>query len=140
MPDLSPSTPVITQEVRIVDAQGHARIILSAKDGQPTIMLLRGDSVAGATVTLDSDDRPSIKLANPDPAAPVASVEIDDKGAHVKFDKPDGASSYLFLNNAGGSGVVLLDGTGDRRASVVLSPEGQLSIQGVSPSDISKAK
>jgi len=133
MQDAPPATPVTTQEVRIVDAHGHPRIVLSAKNGQPSIVLLRKDSSAGATVALDADDRPAITLTNPDPAGPVAALEIDDKGAHVKFDKPDGASSYLFLNNGGASGVVLIDGKGVRRASVVLSADGKLSIEGDRP-------
>lgn len=130
MQDAPPATPVITQEVRIVDAEGRPRIILSAKDGRPTIMLLRDDKSAGATVSLDGEDRPSIRLANPDAGGPDASVEIDDKGAHVKFDKPGGASAYLFLNNVGTSGVVLIDGKGARRASAVLSGDGDLNLEG----------
>ncbi|WP_206240608.1 hypothetical protein [Novosphingobium terrae] len=129
----APPAPVVTQEIRVTDAQGHARIVLSARDGTPTIQLLRGDDTPGATISLDAAGRPAIRLANPAPNAPTASLEIDDKGAHVKFDRPGGASSYVFLNNAGGSGIVLIDARGARKAGIVLAPDGTISLQGITP-------
>lgn len=129
----APPAPLITQEIRVTDAQGHSRILISAKDGVPTIQLLRGDDTPGATISLDAAGRPAIRLANPSPTSPTASLEIDDKGAHVKFDRPGGASSYVFLNNAGGSGMVLLDTKGQRKASLVLAPDGTMSVEGIAP-------
>lgn len=128
MPDMPPP-PIVTQEIRIVDAEGHPRIVLSAKDGNATIMLVRRDGTTGATVRLDQADRPAVQLSNPDPAGPTAAFEVDDKGAHVKFDRPGGASSYLFLNNAGISGVVLIDADGKRRSSAIIAADGSLSIE-----------
>ncbi|OEC97975.1 hypothetical protein [Rhizobium sp. YK2] len=95
----------------------------------PTIQILRKDGRAGASVTLDAADRPSLTLSNPDPALPTAALKIDDKGAHVKFDRPGGASSYLFLNNAGGSGVVLIDSTGKRRVDATVAADGSSTIE-----------
>ncbi|TWB45005.1 hypothetical protein FBZ98_1167 [Rhizobium sp. ERR 922] len=127
MTDLPP--PVMTQEIRIVDEQGQTRLVLSAKGSGPTIQILRKDGRAGASVTLDAADRPRLTLSNPDPALPTAALEIDDKGAHVKFDRPGGASSYLFLNNAGGSGVVLIDITGKRRVDATVAADGSSTIE-----------
>ena len=127
----TPPTPVITSEVRIVDAEGAPRILLSAAGQGPSIVLVGRDAKPAATVALDKDDRPSVRLANPAPGAPVAAIELDDKGAHVKFDRPGGASSYLFLNNAGGSGVVLIDAKGVRRASVLVGADGKVTVQGL---------
>lgn len=127
----TPPPPVITSEVRIVDPAGAPRIVLSATNGMPAIVLIGRDAKAAATVALDSNDRPSIKLANPEAGAPTAAIEIDDKGAHVKFDRPGGASSYLFLNNAGTSGVVLIDGKGVRRASVLVGADGKVTVEGL---------
>ncbi|MGZ9721984.1 hypothetical protein [Rhizobium miluonense] len=127
MADLPP--PVTTQEIRIVDEQGQARLILSANGGGPTILLLRKDGTTGASVKLDAADRPTVVLANPNPSWPSAAMEIDDKGAHVKFDRPGGASSYLFLNNAGGSGVVLIDTTGKRRLDALVGADGSSKIE-----------
>jgi hypothetical protein len=98
-----PPPSIATQEIRIVDAQGRPRILLSARDGTPTILLLRDDGKPGANVTLDAAGRPMVTLTNPLPPGPTAALGIDDK----KFDRPGGASAYLFLNNVGGSGVVL---------------------------------
>lgn len=105
MPDPIPSA-VTTQELRIVDAAGVTRMVLSAANGLP-----------------------SITLRNPDPSGPSAAFELDAKGGHLKLDRPGGASAYLFLNNAGASGVVLIDADGKTRASVVLSADGSLSLQ-----------
>jgi len=119
----------MTQEIRIVDEQGQTRLVLSAKGSGPTIQILRKDGRAGASITLDATDRPGLTLSNPDPALPTAALEIDDKGAHVKFDRPGGSSSYLFLNNAGGSGVVLIDSTGKRRVDVTVAADGSSTIE-----------
>ncbi|MDF0488513.1 hypothetical protein PX554_10260 [Sphingomonas sp. H39-1-10] len=128
MSDLSPP-PMTTQELRIVDAQGHPRILMSAKDGVPTIVLVGLDGKPGATVALDAANRPSVTLTNPDPALPSAALAIDDKGAHVKFDRPGGASSYLFLNNQGVSGVVLIDAAGRRRLDATVAADGTPTIE-----------
>jgi hypothetical protein len=125
--------PVITQEIRIVDEQGHSRLLLSAKGGIPKIQLLRPDGEPGGEVSLDAGGRPAVKLANPDLKGPTASLEIDDKGAHVKFDRPGGASSYLFLNNAGESGVVLLDPLGIRRLNAIVGSDGAARIERFGP-------
>lgn len=129
----APPAPLVTQEIRVTDAQGHPRIVISAKDGVPTIQFLRSDDTPGATISLDAAGRPAIRLANPSPTSPTASLEIDDKGAHVKFDRPGGASSYVFLNNAGGSGLVLIDAKGVRKASLVLAPDGTVAADGLAP-------
>jgi hypothetical protein len=124
-----PPPPVITQEVRIVDAQGATRILLSAKEGVPTIVLLRADGKNGASVSLDDKGHPALRLVNPSPDGPIAAVEIDEKGAHVKFDGPRSASSYLFLNNEGGSGVILIDKAGKRRVQALVAADGSSEIE-----------
>lgn len=129
MHDTPPSPPVVTEEIRVVDAQGHPRIVLSAKDGKATIVLMDGSGNAGATLALDAANHPSVTLINPHTGWPSAALEIDDKGAHVKFDRPGGASSYLFLNNAGGSGTVLVDASGKRRLDVTVSADGESKIE-----------
>jgi len=125
----SPPPLVVAQEIRIVDEQGHTRLTLSAKGGTPRIKLLRSDGELGGEVSLDADGHPAIKLANADSNGPSATLEIDDKGAHVKFDGQGGASSYLFLNNSGGSGIVLFDARGIRRLNAVVAPDGTAKIE-----------
>jgi hypothetical protein len=71
---------------------------------------------------------PAVKLANPDLKGPTAALAVDDKGTHVKFDRPGGESSYLFLNNAGESGVVFVDANGGR-LSVLVGPDNNAKIE-----------
>ena len=124
----SPS-PVITDEIKIVDSQGHPRIIMSARSGNPVIQLLETNGAIGMEVLLDSTGRPAVKLANPDSKGPTAVLEVDDKGTHVLFDRPGGASSYLFLNNAGASGVVLVDSNGVRRLDVLVGSDNNVKME-----------
>ncbi len=121
--------PVVTQEIEIVDGQGHARLTLSAKSGVPLLKFLQPNGTASIEVMLDAGGLPSVKLENPAPKGPTATLEIDDKGAHLKLDRPGGASGYLFLNNAGGSGIVLLDAKGERRLDALVSPDGAAEVQ-----------
>jgi hypothetical protein len=121
--------PVITDEITIVDSQGHPRIIMSARSGNPVIQLLETNGAIGMEVLLDSTGRPAVKLANPDSKGPTAVLEVDDKGTQVLFDRPGGASSYLFLNNAGASGVVLVDSNGVRRLEVLVESDCNVKME-----------
>jgi hypothetical protein len=123
------NTPLDTRELRIVDASGTPRIVLTAESGQPAFRVLGEDGTAMVSIALDSGGRASLKLINRDAKLPTASIEIDDKEAHVKFDKPGGASSYLFLNNAGESGVVLIDKSGARRLDILLPANGDAVVR-----------
>jgi len=127
--DATPTPAIIAQQISIVDAQGHPRILLSALDGVPTIVMLRADGTPAMTARTDAAGRPALTLTNPLATGPSAALEIDDKGAHVKFDRPGGASAYLFLNNAGGSGTVLIDNGGERRLEAEVTPEGAVRIE-----------
>jgi len=125
--------PVVAREIQIVDDQGNLRMALSAKSGNPTIELMRANGGSSAVIALDEAGRPSLKLRNPDTRGPVSVIEIDENGAHVKLDRPGGGSSYLFLNNAGGSGVVLIDLSGARRLEVLVAPDGSPRIARYGP-------
>ena len=132
MSDLPPP-PVVTQEIRIVDGSGATRMVLSAKGAAPVIEMRQDDGKVTATISLDAAGRPAVRLGNPDPAGPTAALEVDDKGAHVRFDRPGGAASYLFLNNAGVSGVVLIDPNGTRRLSATVGADGDAQIARFGP-------
>jgi hypothetical protein len=127
MPPLPP--PIITSEILIVDDAGQARLVMSATSGEPRLEFLSPNGRASASVALDAGGRPRIALQSPDSSQPSVSVEVDDKGAHVRFDRPAEGSSYLFLNNAGVSGVVLIDAKNVRRVEVVLAPDGTPKIR-----------
>src|SRR5579863_5672716 len=121
--------PVITDEIKIVDSQGHPRIIMSARSGNPVIQLLETNGAIGMEVLLDSSGRPAVKLAKPDSNGPTSVLEGDDKGTHVLFDRPGGAFSYLFLNNAGASGVVLVDSNGVQRLDVLVGSDNNVKME-----------
>ncbi|WCK69501.1 hypothetical protein [Agrobacterium tumefaciens] len=122
------SRKIKPEELQIVDSEGKARIRLSALHGTPSVKLLNPDGTGAASLKLEGDGRPSLSLNNLSSDGPTAILEIDDKGAHIKFDCEGGASSYLFLNNAGGSGVVFYDAQGERRLSLVVGADGKIAI------------
>ncbi|MFC7066840.1 hypothetical protein [Brucella rhizosphaerae] len=121
---MQPSEPITTTELRIVDADGHPRLLLSVKDGLPTVAFMNTQGDVGMRLQLDSQGLPSVVLANPDPTGPTARFEIDGKGAHVKLDGADAASAYLFLNNGSTSGLVLNDANGQRRIGATVTADG----------------
>lgn len=88
------------------------------------ITLSGPDGKGGATVSLNPQGYPVIQLVGPNSAAPTATLEVDNKGAHLKFDRPGGGSSYLFLNNAGASGLLLIDRNGQRRLDAIVANDG----------------
>jgi hypothetical protein len=136
--DSSPA-PAVTEELQIRDKDGNVRILLSAKLGVPAIQLMDSNNKSNALITLDDAGRPSIKLSNPEENGPSAIIEMDHNGTHVKFDHPRGASSYLFLNNAGGSGVVFIDAKGVRRLDALVHPDGTLSVDRFEGNDWTRA-
>ncbi|MGA9307220.1 MAG: hypothetical protein WBW31_17585 [Candidatus Sulfotelmatobacter sp.] len=93
------------------------------------IRLFQANGAPSVEFLLDSTGRPAVKLANPDLKGPTAALAVDDKGTHVKFDRPGRASSYLFLNNLGESGVVFVDANGVRRLNVLVGPENDARIE-----------
>jgi hypothetical protein len=77
----------------------------ASKSGSPIVKMLRTNGQSSFEVALDAAGRPSMMLSNPGSAGPTATLEVVETGTHVKFIRPTGGTSYLFLNNAGGSGV-----------------------------------
>jgi hypothetical protein len=124
---------VVTREIQITDDQGNPRIVLSVRSGNPAIELLQANGSSSASIALDAAGRPSLKLHSPAPGGLMAAIEIDEKGAHIKFDRAGGGSSYLFLNNAGGSGLVLIDAHGTRRLEALVSADGVSRTAGFGP-------
>ncbi len=124
-----PRTPIITDEIQLVDSQGRPRLLMSVKSGTPVVRLLQDNGASGIEMLLNEKGYPVVKLGNPEPNGPVAALQVDDKGAHVKLDHPGNASSYLFLNNAGESGVVFVDGNGLRRLDALVKAGSDARIE-----------
>ncbi|SRR6266404_7730777 len=125
--------PFVTEEITIVDSDGHPRLLLSAKSGVPKIEMLQTNGQSSFEVALDSAGHPAMKLSNPDATGPAATLEVVETGTHVKFVRPAGGTSYLFLNNAGGSGVVLIDTNGVRRIVMLVTADGTVKIERFGP-------
>ena len=121
--------PLVTREIRLVDSSGKTRILLSTRADVPSIQLLQPNGVVGLSAILDEAGRGSVSIHNPDATGPSVALEIDDKGSHVKFDRPGGASAYLFLNNSGQSGIVFLDALGKRRFNIQVHTNGDVIVQ-----------
>ena len=125
-PKKAAMTNLTAHQITLVDETGQPKLRLSAASGTPTIELLGNSGKVALTVALDATGHPAITLNNPDGGS-TASLAVDPKGAHVKFDRPGGASSYLFLNDEGVSGVVLLDSSGQRRYEVLVNADGSVT-------------
>jgi hypothetical protein len=121
-----PNKPLKTTDLTIVDAQGRPRLRLSATSKSPTLQMLGENGSVALQVLLDESNHPAITLLNPDGGSTV-SMAVDPKGAHVKLDRPGGASSYIFLNDEGGSGVVLVDKNGKRRYELLVNPDSSVT-------------
>lgn len=121
--------PLEVPELHIVDGDGHRRLSLSAASGLPSIQMFTADGRPSFAVSLDSAGRASLRLGNADDSGPTAVLEVVETGTHVKFVRPGGGASYLFLNNAGGSGVVLIDAKGTRRLVALAPADGSVKIE-----------
>jgi len=85
MPTHLAPPPVVTQEITIVDRDGHPRLLLCAKSGIPKIEMLQSNGRSSFEVALDPAGRPAMKLSNPDAGGPTATLEVVETGTHVKF-------------------------------------------------------
>ena len=113
-------------ELKLVDANGTTKIRLTGDTAHPAIEMLGPNGKIAASIALDASGLASVTLKNSN--GPSASLAVDSKGTHVKFDHPSGASSYLFLNNQGVSGIVLVDKDARRRYEVLLNADGTTTI------------
>jgi hypothetical protein len=121
-------TNLTARQITLVDKTGRPTLRLSGLSAAPRVELLGQSGEVALTIALDGAGHPAIILNNPDGGS-TASLAVDPKGAHVKFDRPGGASSYLFVNDEGVSGVVLLDRTGQRRYEVLVNADGSITNQ-----------
>ncbi len=119
-------TKFAIQELTLVDEDGQPKMRLFIRSGSPILQMMRPNGEVAMTFAVDATGHPTIALTNPESGSS-ASLAVDKKGAHVKFDRPGGASSYLFLNNEGGSGIVLLDNAGKRKYELLLNADGSVS-------------
>lgn len=122
-------TSLTLQDLRLVDGSGLVRLILSTRSGNPEISLLGVNGQVLLTASVDAKGFGSVQIRNPAQEGPGATFALDDKGAHVKFDRPGGASSYLFLNNQGESGAVFLDAGGRRRLDMIVKSNGESAVE-----------
>ncbi len=120
---------VTVSELNIVDGEGRRRMTLSASSGTPSMEMFSVDGRTTFAVSMDEFGRTAVRLGNSDDTGPVATIEVVETGTHVKFTRPAGGASYLFLNNAGGSGLVLIDAKGVRRLVALNPADGNVRIE-----------
>lgn len=125
---------LIAHQLTLIDETGKPALRLSATSNTPSVELLNTSGEIALAMTLDAAGHPSITLNNPDGGS-TATLAVDPKGAHVKFDRPGGASSYFFLNDEGVSGIVLLDRTGQRRYEVLVNADGSVTTRTLQADD-----
>jgi hypothetical protein len=119
---------VVARELKLVDSKGRLRLLLTTDQDQPLVRMLRSDGKPAIDVVLDDGGHPSVQLRNPDGGASV-TLEIDDKGTHLKLDHPGGASTYLFMNDAGVSGLVFEDQNGKRRYEILREVDADTTVR-----------
>lgn len=117
-----------TQEIHLVDEKGQTRMVLSTAKGIPSFQLLDPSGNINLDLKLDEQGFPAIVLNNPNQQYPSTKLEVDAKGTHLKFDHANGASNYLFLNNEGTSGLVMLDRNSERRFNILVDENGELTL------------
>ncbi|RZG47463.1 hypothetical protein [Acinetobacter wuhouensis] len=116
------------RELEIVDEHDQPRIRLSVEQGVASIQLLSLLGEVGARIELDQAGFSKIQLASITEPLLNVKLEMDPKGSHIKFDHQNGASNYLFLNNQGASGLVMLDAQQQRKFAATVSEQGVLKI------------
>jgi hypothetical protein len=123
-----PGKVLVARELKLVDSKGRLRLLLTTDQDQPVVRMFRGDGKPAIDVVLDDGGHPALQLHNPDGGA-FAALEIDDKGTHLKMDHPGGASTYLFMNDAGVSGLVFEDQNGKRRYEILKEANNDATVK-----------
>ena len=89
-------SPVVTQEIQIV-VDGQLILGCCFRPSPVVPIKIAGHGWHADSGVADSSGHPSMRLDNPDVEGPVAILEVDDKGAHVKFDRSGRARLELPL-------------------------------------------
>ena len=117
------------RELEIVDEHDLPRIRLSVEQGVASIQLLNSQGNVATRIEMDELGFSKIQLTSaPEPLINV-KLELDPKGSHIKFDHQNGASNYLFLNNQGVSGLVMLDAQQQRKFAVTVDEQGGVKVE-----------
>ena len=117
------------RELEIVDENDQPRIQLGVENGVPSIKLLNDKGEVTTRIEVSEVGFAKIQLnATSEPLLNV-KLELDPKGSHIKFDHQHGASCYLFLNNQGASGLVMLDAQQQRKFAATVDAQGELKVE-----------
>ncbi len=115
---------VEAEEFRLLDSGGRLRARLGL-DGDSVSLSLNG-AQGSLQVRLQADNQgnSALLIQDADGRSPKVDISVDPLGCHVLLAGSDKQQSYLFLKNTGASGLVLTDAAGERRAQLMLSPDG----------------
>ncbi|MBJ9985602.1 hypothetical protein IAE19_09125 [Acinetobacter sp. S40] len=117
------------RELAIVDENDQTRIQLTVKSNVPSIEFLNERGEVSIQIILGEEGYPSIQLLPISDQLLNVKLEMDSKGAHLKFDHEQGSSCYVFLNNVGTSGMVMLDAKKQRRFTASVTAQGDLHLE-----------
>lgn len=117
------------RELEIVDENDQVRIRLAVKANSPTIELLDQNGKVAGQIDVSVDGYPKLEFSSVADQLLNVKLELDPKGSHLKFDHQQGASSYLFLNNQGISGLVMVDVKQQRKFAATVNEQGELNFE-----------
>lgn len=117
------------RELEIVDEHDLPRIRLSVEQGVASIQLLNSQGNVATRIEMDELGFSKIQLTSALEPLINVKLELDPKGSHLKFDHQNGASNYLFLNNQGTSGLVMLDAQQQRKFAATVDEQGGVKVE-----------
>lgn len=108
----------------LTDAEGKEHAKLCLVDRAPTLFFYDPHHHPRLQLGLNGDGLPQVFLHGLPAAEPTVKLECDALGSHVLLSGGGRAQGYLFLKNAGGSGLVLFGPAGQRQIEVLLTADG----------------
>lgn len=116
---------VRAEQFQVVDADGHTRVVLGIRNGQPAFELLRADGSIGVSISLSKDQTPNIIVRDQKGRTRV-EIRLYDEGegeypsiALTGYDGRTRAYMTVTPHNYGEVGVV-----DDNRGTVLLNECG----------------
>lgn len=115
-------------EFQLVDSKGNVKAVFAANESGVELSMMDSNGKKNLKMMVDNSGLSFLKMFDQDSDKEKIDISVDSQGAHLYLTGEDKQQSYLFLKKNGASGVVLIDKEGQRRAQVLISPEGNADI------------